>query len=103
MTTPEHPAIREKAAAGTVHATRAAAKADISLLRHMAAVLATDATEGREIIVKMVGGQLTRGKFDTVFTDGLSLVVGNHREYFPLTGITKIVVHPPRAARREEK
>jgi hypothetical protein len=68
-------------------------KAMETLLHHIATVAAE-----QWITIRTADGESTKGKFDTVFTDGLSIVVGNHKDYFPLTGITKIVVHPPKAA-----
>jgi hypothetical protein len=81
--------------------TLAAARPQISLLHHMAAVLAMQGSAEHGVTVKMVDGGLTKGKFDSAFTDGLSLVVGNHKEYFPLTAITKIVIHTPNVSRPE--
>ena len=47
--------------------------------------------------------QMFERKFDTVFTDGLSIVVGDHKAYFPLTGIMCVAVHPPKDASRPER
>ena len=63
-----------------------------TLLRHIATVAAEQG-----VTIRTVDGGSTKGKFDSAFTDGLSIVVGAHKEYFPLTGITRIVVHSPKA------
>ena len=51
----------------------------------------------QDVAIKTVDGKSTTGKFDTVFADGLSIVVGAHKIYFPLAGIMRIAVHPPKA------
>ena len=63
-----------------------------TLLHHIGTVAAEQG-----ITIRTADGKSTKGKFDTVFTDGLSIVVGDHKAYFPLTGITRIVVHSPKA------
>ena len=62
-----------------------------TLLHHIGTVAAEQG-----ITIRTADGESTKGKFDTVFTDGLSIVVGDHKAYFPLTGITRIVVHSPK-------
>jgi hypothetical protein len=68
-----------------------------SLLDHLAA-----AAEHELTVTTVDGKLLIKGKLDHVFTDGLSLVVRNGKQYFPLTGITSIVVHPLKAPRPKE-
>ena len=53
-----------------------------SLLHHMATVAA-----GQEVVtIKTVDGKSATGKLDAVFADGLSLMVADHKLYFPLAG-----------------
>jgi hypothetical protein len=72
-------------------------KATETLLHHIATVAAE-----QEVTVRTVDGKSATGKFDAVFADGLSLIVHDHRMYFPLKGITLIAVHPPKDASRPE-
>ena len=69
-----------------------------SLLHHMATVAA-----GQEVVtIKTVDGKSATGKLDAVFADGLSLMVADHKLYFPPAGIMWIAVHPPKDASRPE-
>jgi hypothetical protein len=66
-----------------------------SLLHHMATVAAE-----QEVTIRTIDGKSATGKFDAVFADGLSLMVHDHKLYFPLKGIMWIAVHPPKDASR---
>jgi hypothetical protein len=68
-----------------------------TLLHHIGTVAAE-----QEITVKMVDGKSTKGKFDAVFADGLSLMDRDVKMYVPLKGIVWIAVHPPKDASRQE-
>ncbi len=63
----------------------------------MASVLAAE----HEVTVRTVDGKSTKGKFDEVFEDGLSLVVGNDKQYLPLQGSQELwFTHQRPCARR---
>jgi hypothetical protein len=55
----------------------------------------------QEVTVRMLDGKSTTGKFDAVFAEALSLLVHDDKMYFPVAGIMRIAVRPPKALRPE--
>jgi hypothetical protein len=91
------PAEAEEQVIARMQETKDRAKPDMSLLHHLAALLtATGVATQYDLTVRTADGSSVKGKFDHLFIDGLSLVVGNDKRYFPLTGITEIALHFPK-------
>jgi hypothetical protein len=68
----------------------ARAKPNISLLHHIAA---TQAMDTGFTVMLLDGGSYNTNKGDFVFTDGLSIVLDDHRIYIPLTAIKAILIN----------
>jgi hypothetical protein len=71
---------------------REEAKPVMGFLHHIAA---TQAMQTGFTVTLIDGTTYTADKGDFVFTDGLSIVQGGHRIYFPTTAIRSILVHNP--------
>jgi hypothetical protein len=71
----------------------AAAKPKMSLLHHIAAMQAME-TGFAVTLIDGTSYRADRGDF-VFLTDGLSMVAGRHRRYFPLTAIREITISNP--------
>ncbi len=85
--------MRGTEAAENAQEALAATKPQMSLLHHMAAVQPTGFIG---LVVTLLDGTAYKADgVDHIFTDGLSVVVGGHRHYVPLTAIRDIMIHAP--------